>query len=283
MNLYVYIHTCKCFISCNIFSNFVIQCHLVFVNKNNNTVLRNACFWLVNKHKGFCVFVGLKWENDWLLKWDGDYWNGWDTFWYHCKIVWHERHITDEGERTFSQIVMWKVQEAVPAFCGGSRGLHCSQEWRVNTPVGSTRGASAVKGQHSCGGCWVCNDSPGLAPLWGQKRVAMAVRGQHKLQALVYDILSSTTAVFSYAIGSRKLSANEQVFFVGGQTVMSLLQTTEIKQGVSFLAANKVYTSTNKTTIVWIEMELFFNFFTQGGCVSCLRACFGARLLLQSY
>ena len=57
-----------------------------------------------------------------------------------------------------------------------------------------------------------------------------------KLQALVYDILPSTTAVFSYAIGSRKLSANEQ-FFVGAQTVVSLLQTTQIKQGVSFIAA----------------------------------------------
>ena len=33
-----------------------------------------------------------------------------------------------------------------------------------------------------------------------------------KLQALVYDILPSTTAVFSYALGSRKLSANEQFF-----------------------------------------------------------------------
>ena len=33
-----------------------------------------------------------------------------------------------------------------------------------------------------------------------------------KLQALVYQILPSTTAVFSYAIGSRKLSTNEQVF-----------------------------------------------------------------------
>ena len=32
------------------------------------------------------------------------------------------------------------------------------------------------------------------------------------LQALVYDILPSTTAVFSYAIGSRKLLANEQFF-----------------------------------------------------------------------
>ena len=70
-----------------------------------------------------------------------------------------------------------------------------------------------------------------------------------KLQALVYDILPSTTAVFSCAIESRKLSANEP-FFVGAQTVVSLLQTTEIKQGVLFIAANKVYTSTNKTTIV---------------------------------
>ena len=48
-------------------------------------------------------------------------------------------------------------------------------------------------------------------------------------------------------------------FFVGAQTVVSLLQTTQIKQGMSFIAANKVYTSTNKTTIVWIETELFFS------------------------
>ena len=75
-----------------------------------------------------------------------------------------------------------------------------------------------------------------------------------KLQALVYDILPSTTAVFSYAIGlkkkkKKKLSSNEQ-FFVGAQTVVNLLQTSQIKQGVSFTAANKVYTSTNTTTIV---------------------------------
>ena len=35
-----------------------------------------------------------------------------------------------------------------------------------------------------------------------------------KLQALVYNILPSTTAIFSYTIGSRKLSANEQFFVV---------------------------------------------------------------------
>ena len=75
---------------------------------------------------------------------------------------------------------------------------------------------------------------------------------ESKLQALVYDILPPTTAVFSYAIGPRNLSANEQLlFFVGGaQTVVSLLQTTQIKLGVSFIAANKIYTSTNKTTII---------------------------------
>ena len=54
-----------------------------------------------------------------------------------------------------------------------------------------------------------------------------------KLQALLYDILPSTTAVFSYAIGSRKLSANEQ-FLVGAQTVVSLLQTTQIISDVCF-------------------------------------------------
>ena len=85
-----------------------------------------------------------------------------------------------------------------------------------------------------------------------------SVNAQSKFQALVYNILPSTDAVFSYAIGSRKLSANKQ-FFVGAQTLVSLLQTNEIKQGVSFIAANKVYTSTNKTTIVWIETELFLS------------------------
>ena len=38
-------------------------------------------------------------------------------------------------------------------------------------------------------------------------------------ESVVYDILPSTTAVFSYAVGSRKVSANEQ-FFVGAQTVL---------------------------------------------------------------
>ena len=43
-------------------------------------------------------------------------------------------------------------------------------------------------------------------------QVSAALTMPAKLQALVYDILPSTAAVFSYAIGSRKLLANEQFF-----------------------------------------------------------------------
>ena len=70
-----------------------------------------------------------------------------------------------------------------------------------------------------------------------------------KLQALVYNVLPSTTAIFSYAIGSRKLLANEQ-FFVGAQTVVSLLQTAQIISDVCFTTDHVAYTSSNKTKIV---------------------------------
>ena len=72
---------------------------------------------------------------------------------------------------------------------------------------------------------------------------------RNKLQALVYDILPSTTAVLSYAIGSRKLSANEQ-FFGGSQTVVSLLQTTQIISNVCFITDHVAYASSNQTKIV---------------------------------
>ena len=44
----------------------------------------------------------------------------------------------------------------------------------------------------------------------GDSVVRKATTVFHKLQALVYDILPPATALFSYDIGSRKLSANEQ-------------------------------------------------------------------------
>ena len=92
------------------------------------------------------------------------------------------------------------------------------------------------------------NLSGATAEHGGETDTEIIVSTESKLQAPVYDSLPSTTAVFSYVIGSRKLSANEQ-FFVGVQTVVRLLQTTQIKEGVSFIAASKVYTSTNKTSI----------------------------------
>ena len=66
---------------------------------------------------------------------------------------------------------------------------------------------------------------------------------------MVYDILPSITAVFSYAIGPRKLSANKQ-FFVGAQTVVSLLQTTQITSDVFLITDHVAYGSSAKTRIV---------------------------------
>ena len=69
----------------------------------------------------------------------------------------------------------------------------------------------------------------------------------------------SSTAVFSYTLGSRKLSANEHFFiFVGAQTVVSLLQTTKIISDVCFITDRAGYARSNKTKIVWIKMEPFF-------------------------
>ena len=96
-------------------------------------------------------------------------------------------------------------------------------------------------------------------------------RAQHKLQAVVYDILPSTTAVFSYTIGFRKLSANEQ-FFVGAQTVVSLLQTTQIISDVCFIT-DHVYASSNKTKIIWIEMKLFFYLGWMHLMFTCMLGC----------
>ena len=59
----------------------------------------------------------------------------------------------------------------------------------------------------------------------------------------------STIAVFSYAIGSRKLSAKER-FFVGAQTIVSLLHTTQIISDVCFITDHVAYASSNKATIV---------------------------------
>ena len=95
-----------------------------------------------------------------------------------------------------------------------------------------------------CDPVWLSWESEGRAP---ETRRWFELRG--KLQALDYDILPSTTAVFSYAIESRKLSANEQ-FFVGAQTVVSLLKTTQIISDVCFITDHVAYAISDKTKIV---------------------------------
>ena len=59
---------------------------------------------------------------------------------------------------------------------------------------------------------WPEGMEPANAARLPEKHLFRGVSRQGKLRALVYEILPSTTAVFSYAIGSRKLSANEQLF-----------------------------------------------------------------------
>ena len=77
-------------------------------------------------------------------------------------------------------------------------------------------------------------------------------KDRSKLQALVYDIPPSATVVFSYAIGTRKLSANERFLFifVGAQTVVRLLQTTQIISRVCFITDHIAYAISNKTKTV---------------------------------
>ena len=84
---------------------------------------------------------------------------------------------------------------------------------------------------------FICSDvAHSHATILAANLASTYMRVALRLQALVYDILPSTTAVYSYATGSRKLSVKEQ-FFVGAQTVVSLLQTTQIISDVCFITA----------------------------------------------
>ena len=84
--------------------------------------------------------------------------------------------------------------------------------------------------------------------LWNLTLQAILLTVCVKLWALVYSILPSTTAVFTYTVGPWKLSANEQ-FFVDAQT--SLLQTPQVTSDISFITDHVAYANSNKTIIVW--------------------------------
>ena len=62
-----------------------------------------------------------------------------------------------------------------------------------------------------------------------------------------------------------------------------MLQTTQIISDVCFITDHVAYATPNKTENRLNREGTFFVFFYPGGCVSRLRACFGARLLPQSY
>ena len=92
------------------------------------------------------------------------------------------------------------------------------------------------------------------------------------LQALVYDILPSTTAVFSYATRSGKLSANEQLF-VGAQTVVSLLQTTHIMSDICFINMTMLLRPAQKTTTTPKLFESRQNSFFYPGWMRLMFTC----------
>ena len=94
-----------------------------------------------------------------------------------------------------------------------------------------------------------------------------------KLQALLYDILPSTTAVFSYAIGPRKLSANEQVFLLVLKQQYVCYKQLKLYQTFVFITDHVVYASSIKTKIFRNETELLL-FFIPGVDAShvCVRA-----------
>ena len=102
-----------------------------------------------------------------------------------------------------------------------------------------------------------------------------------KLQALVYAILLSTTAIFSYAIGSRKLSANEQFFCWCSNSSKFVTKNSGYIRRLFWLTMLLTPAQIKPKSFESRRNSSFF--FTRGGCASCLRACLGARLLLQSY
>ena len=105
---------------------------------------------------------------------------------------------------------------------------------------------------------------------------------QCQTPSTVYDILPSTTAVFSYAIGSKKLSANEQFCFVlfCWCSNYCLSQTTHKTKRVIYSRQQSLHQHKQNHNRLNRDGTLFS---TRGGCVSCLRACLGARLFPQSY
>ena len=74
-------------------------------------------------------------------------------------------------------------------------------------------------------------------------------------------------------------------FLLCAQTVVSLLQTTQTDKTRRDIYSRQQSLHQHKQNHNRLNRNrtLSFFLFTRGGCVSCLRACLGARLLLQLY
>ena len=74
------------------------------------------------------------------------------------------------------------------------------------------------------------------------------------------------------------------IFFLGAQTVVSLLQTTQIISDVCFTTDRVAYASSNKTKIIWNETELFF-FFHPGWMhpLAWVLGCFCSQIRTQTF
>ena len=121
------------------------------------------------------------------------------------------------------------------------------------------------------------------ALLYVRRVVPSAVSSLCKLQALVYDILPSTTAVFSYAIGSRKLSANEQFFCWCSNSSKFVTSNSNYIRRLFYVAMLLTPVQTRPKSFESVETELFLLPRVDASQLSRSRACLGARLLQQSY
>ena len=115
----------------------------------------------------------------------------------------------EQSTEVYQNLTLSTLQ-AVTVQEGGIPGAVAQTSQSEGTPSVTVSQLHFPSVQPHHAGLYVClaANTPGTA----RATLSLRVMCEYRLQALVYDILPSTNAVFSYAIGSRKLSVNEQLF-----------------------------------------------------------------------
>ena len=85
-----------------------------------------------------------------------------------------------------------------------------------------------------------------------------------KLKAPVYDILPSTTAGFSYAIGSRKLSANEEFFCWSSDSSKFVTNNSDKTRCVIYSRQQSLHQHKSNHNLLNRDGTLFFFSFLPG-------------------